>query len=270
MKTSNTFTWEQAVLWLRSQSDKRELVRACFFDDPLIEASERYYMCSEWQAVKKLLPTVPGSALDVGAGMGIASYALAKDGWQVTALEPDPSGVVGAGAIRQLAKDTGLNIAVVERWGEQLPFPTGQFDFVHCRQVLHHARDLSKLCAEVARVLKPGGTFLATREHVLSRREDLPAFLAEHPLHRLYGGEHAYILADYLSAIEAGGIRLTHVLNPHASDINLFPETREQLRARAARRLRLFPWMVPDFALNFWGSQIRTPGRLYSFVGKRA
>jgi len=36
-------TWEQAVLWLREQPGKEQLVRDCYFDDPLIEAARRYY-----------------------------------------------------------------------------------------------------------------------------------------------------------------------------------------------------------------------------------
>ena len=54
------------------------------------------------------------------------------------------------------------------------------------------------MCEEVARVLKPGGTFIATREHVISKKEDLPVFLANHPLHRFYGGENAFVLQKYL------------------------------------------------------------------------
>src|SRR6202040_1201267 len=123
---------------------------------------------------------------------GISSYALARDGWRVTALEPDPSDVVGAGAIEQLAAVSNLPIEVVRDWGETLPFADATFDLVYGRQVLHHARDLRTLCAEMGRVLKSGGTFLATREHVIFRDADLAVFLAEHPLHRLYGGENAY------------------------------------------------------------------------------
>ncbi len=262
-------SWEEAVSWLKRQPDQAELVRACFFDDPLLAAAQRYAASSEWAAVRNLLPSQPGKALDVGAGRGISSFALARDGWDTVSLEPDGSSEVGAGAIRRLAAEAGLRIEVVEQWGERLPFPDKTFDLVHCRQVLHHARNLLSLCREIGRVLKPGGIFIATREHVISRHEDLDAFLAAHPLHKLYGGETAYMLQEYEGAIRGAGIRLMSVLNPWQSDINLFPETIAGLRRRIAARFFLPPGLIPNILLKWRGALDATPGRLFTFVGRK-
>ena len=261
-------TWEEAVLWLRSQPDQAALVKACFFDDPLPEAADRYYASSEWQAVRALIGRARGRALDVGSGRGIAAVALSRDGWETTALEPDPSEIVGAGAIRSLVRETRLRIDIIETPAEALPFPDASFDLVHVRQALHHARDLRRFCAEISRVLKPGARLIATREHVLSRRGDLDDFLETHALHRLYGGEFAYVLDDYRKAITDAGIALTKVLNPWESDINLYPETRATLKEAYARRLRL-PILraLPDIFLSWRGKFLRIPGRLYTFVG---
>ncbi len=262
--------WEEAVLWLRKQPEQAELVRACFYDDPLIEAARRYYNSTEWQSVRRFLPKPPGMVLDIGAGSGITSYAFAKDGWNPVALEPDSSEIVGAGAIRSLAQESGLTIRVEENQGEEIPFDDETFDIVHCRQVLHHARNLVNLCSEAARVLKKGGIFIATREHVISRRKDLNKFLASHPLHRLYGKEYAYLLREYISAIKNAGITLEHILNPFQSDINLFPETVESFKVRLAKKM-MFPWpqLIPNLLLTILGSVIKTPGRIYTFIGKK-
>ena len=263
------FSWEEAVLWLKEQPDQTELVNNCFYDDPLLAAAERYAASSEWRAVRDFLPASFGSALDVGAGRGISSFALARDGWDTVALEPNDSMTVGAGAIRRLADETGLHIKVVAECGEQLPFDDNHFDLVHCRQVLHHAKNLPLLCHEIGRVLKRGGTFIATREHVISRREDLNIFLANHPLHKLYGGENAFLLNEYLDAIREGGIVLTTLLNPYQSDINLYPNSLTGLKRQFAGKLYLPGKLIPNIVLGWLGAIINTPGRLFTFVGRK-
>jgi SAM-dependent methyltransferase len=262
-------SWEEAVVWLRSQPEQAELVRACFYDDPLRVAAERYYTSTEWKAVRALTAGKCGAALDLGAGRGISSYALARDSWRVSALEPDPSNVVGAGAIRALALEAKLDIQVAQNWGESLPYSDATFDLVHGRQVLHHARDLKQLCREAARVLKPGGLFIATREHVISKKEDLPLFLTAHPLHEIYGGENAYLLDEYQDAIRESGLMLTSVLNPYQSNINLFPETVQGLKKNLARRIRCPAFLIPNFVLTKLGAGSNAPGRLYSFVAHK-
>ena len=280
-----TISWEEAVKWLRDKPGQQELVRACYFDDPLIEAADRYWKSVEWKSISTLLPPVRGHALDLGAGRGISSYALAKDGWSVRAIEPDPSSLVGAGAIRALAQDSGLPIDVIGEYSEKLPFPENTFDLVNCRQVLHHARDLPQTCREIFRVLKPGGRMVATREHVISRRSDLRTFLDSHPLHHLYGGENAFLLSEYVAAISDAGFGVKKVLAPFDSPINYFPMTEAQWVAHCTRPLAtlvgesvIATIFSRDHALGAslisllaslvnWRNH--SPGRLYSFVAEK-
>ena len=275
-------TWEDAVIWLRNQPDRRQLVLDAFYDDPLIAAAERYFASAEWQAVLKFLENRTGKALDVGAGRGIASYALARSGFAVTALEPDPSAVVGTAAIRGLAAEARLRIEVVEEFSERLPFVDGTFDVVFARAALHHMRDLDDACREMFRVLRPGGMLIAAREHVISKETDLEAFLDQHPLHHLYGGEHAFVLDRYVGALRAVGFSAIEVLAPLKSPINLFPYTIETLRTAVVERLTSKLPVKPVWRAALASESVfrsllsvaerfdHRPGRLYSFVCHKA
>jgi len=270
-------SWEAAVAWLVAQPDKQDLVRDCYYDASPLAAAVRYRASEEWQAVRALMPVAAGRALDIGAGRGISSYALAKDGWEVVALEPDPSDLVGGGAIRSIAASEGLPIEVIQEFGEHIPCDSGSFDLVFARQVLHHARDLPALCAEVFRLLKPGGMLIAVRDHVISSPDDLQAFWQIHPLHQLYGGENAFMAGQYLGAMREAGFRVERVLRPFDSVINFAPYGRASLREALKSRLKRFPLggvvgklldveMVMTIALAALSRLDRRPGRLFSFV----
>lgn len=273
-------TWESAVHWLLQQPEQAALCRSCYYDRPALAAAQRFWASDEWLALRPHLPQPPGAALDVGAGMGVATYALARDGWRTTALEPDASDLVGAGAIKRLAAESGLHVDVVQEWGESLPFADATFDLVHARQVLHHARDLPRFCAELHRVLKPGGVLVATREHVVSSTAQLPAFLAKHPLHNLYGGENAFTLAAYLKALRSAGLHVQQQWGPLQTVINYAPFTEatlvNELVQRASRvpgaGLLLRAALAPPWRRSVLGllSQLdHRPGRLHSFVARR-
>lgn len=276
--TSQQFcTWEEAVGWLIEQPDQQELVKSCYYDLPHQAAAERYWQSDEWQSIRHYLPTELGDALDIGAGNGISSYALAKDGWQVQSLEPDPSHLVGVGSIRQLAETNHLPITVTQEFGENLPFPDANFDVVLARQVLHHAHNLPLLCSEIERVLKPSGIFIAARDHVISHPRDLPKFLAVHPLHKLYGGENAFLLSDYISALRQAGLKIQRIVKPFDSVINYAPRSQQDLKNEFRQRFQRLPLggILANLLLNdgFFPTFLQgisyldhRPGRLYSFI----
>ena len=276
--TAARMSWEEAVQWLREQPGQETLVKDCYYDDPLEAAARRFAESEEWRAVCALLgPRLPGRVLDLGAGRGISTYAFAAGGSRVSALEPDPSDLVGRGAIAHLLAATGLEADVRDGSAEALPFPDASFDVVHGRAVLHHARDLDLLGREVARVLVPGGVLLATREHVLSRPEDLPLFLAAHPLHSLYGGEAAYVLPRYVAALEGAGLRIERVLGPFDDPVNYAPMPRADLRRLLRKRLsdRVGRWLgkllirlprVEAREARRLSEACDVPGRHYAFL----
>ncbi len=269
-------TWEQAVDWMRKQPGLEQDVLDNYFETDLLGSAIRFEQSEEFEETisitnselrpdsyrdtnsetgsglkdgishamsdKPQLETINYklktiNLLDIGAGRGIASYAFVKRGFSVSALEPDPSNDVGAGAIRQIAKEAGLPIEVVENWGESLPFADSSFEVVYARQVLHHAHDLPKFLLECARVLKPGGVFISTRDHVISGPEQMDAFLKNHGLHHLYGGENAFMLQQYKDAINGAGLKIKKQLGSYDSVINYAPMSKAQFRQNVERKL---------------------------------
>ncbi|MGV3554644.1 MAG: class I SAM-dependent methyltransferase [Croceibacterium sp.] len=270
-------TWEEAVKWCLDQPERAELARDAYFGDP-VEAAERYHRSAEWAEVRKWLRPANGRALDLGAGNGIVSWALAKDGWDVVAVEPDPSELVGAGAIRATAERSGVAIRVIEAFGERIPLDEAEFDVVIARQVLHHAKDLPAFCREIARLARPGATIVTLRDHVVSGRHQLPEFFKTHPLHFLYGGENAYTLEQYRSALEAAGLAIVREMRSFESVVNYDPLTPAGLRERLAELagparapvhalLKVVPFAVIRAAATFAD---RRPGRLVSYLCRRA
>jgi hypothetical protein len=98
----------------------------------------------------------------------------------------------------------------------------------------------------------------------------LDSFLAAHPLHSLYGKENAYTLEQYKRALTHSGLTITRIINPWASDINLYPESKTIIKRRLARKLRLpIAKIIPDAVIDALGHILNSPGRLFTFVAKR-
>lgn len=273
---SVTMTSEEAVLWLRSRPDLAEITRTSYFDEPIAAAAHRFFISAEWSAVRSLLGNVrEKSVLDVGAGRGIASYAFAKDQAKVTALEPDQSDIVGSGALKRLRDDSNLDFEIVEDWAESMPFKNSSFDLVYARQVLHHANNLGKFCKEIFRILKPGGLFLACREHVAANKNDLEKFLHTHILNKYTHNEYAYSLWEYKYALKEAGFRIKSIFGPWESLINIFPADTSVIKNRICKKLHLpVQEMIPDGIAvkigRLYRNKVYFPGCLYSFYCLKA
>lgn len=280
MTDAPRMTLDDAVRHMRADPRYADLVRFAYLGADVEDSARRFEASGEFAAVLALAGAdVRGAVVvDVGAGTGIAALAFARRGARrVLAVEPDTSDEVGQGALRRLRGDAPIEI--VSAYAEALPIADGAADMVYARQVLHHTRDLPRALREAARVLKPGGLLIACREHVVDDEEQLRAFLASHPVHQLAGGENAYSLAAYVSAIRGAGLELTHRLAPWDSVINAFPtaQTDEEVRGWPRARLRArfgavggVLAAVPGVA---WAVRRRlnapVPGRMYTFAARR-
>jgi SAM-dependent methyltransferase len=129
-----------------------------------------------------------GSVLDYGCGEGAyGALHLAEHGKQVTAIDLSPVAIEHA---RDTARAKGVDELIDFRVmnAEQLDFPDASFDVVAGNGVIHHL-DLDRSLAEVARVLKPGGSaiFLEPMGHnplinLYRRRTPEQRTEDEHPL----------------------------------------------------------------------------------------
>jgi SAM-dependent methyltransferase len=271
-------TIDEAIRSLRQDPRYADLVRDAYLGRDVADSVRRFDASAEFQAVRAILGDRLGGAtvLDLGAGTGIASVAFGRAGaGRVIAAEPDESDEVGRGAMAR----AGADFEVIDAVGERLPLPDASVDIVYARQVLHHAQDLERLMAEVARVLRPGGVMLACREHVVDDDGQLQLFLANHPVHQLAGGENAFPLPRYVAAIRAAGLVDLTVLDPWDSVINAFPAVRsaeelgrmpvERLRRRLGALGRL-AGAIPGVQQLVW-RRIRRPdpGRMYSFIAHK-
>lgn len=103
------------------------------------------------------------SVLDIGCGAGGIDVALVAThgAGYVTGIDVEDPVLTHA---RTLVASRGLSdrIGLVKVAPGPLPFPPGTFDVVFSKDSIIHIPDKHALMAEVARVLKPGGWFLAS------------------------------------------------------------------------------------------------------------
>lgn len=108
-----------------------------------------------------LLASLAGTVVEVGAGTGLNLSHYPAGVHRIVACEPqgDMADRLRARAAREPRAE------VVEAPGEALPLPDGGADHAVATLVLCTVDDLDRTAAELARVVRPGGT-LALIEHV--------------------------------------------------------------------------------------------------------
>ena len=146
--------------------------------------------------VEWLAPQAGERILDLGCGDGQLTERLAHSGAIITGVDADPRMVKAA-----KSRGIGAHHAMAER----LPLDDASFDAVFSNAALHWVRDQDAMMAEVRRVLRRGGRFVAEmggHGNIAAIRVGLMAVLAR------YGHADAENGVNYYATPEAYSARL--------------------------------------------------------------
>lgn len=150
------------------------------------------------------------SVLDVGAGRGLTSIYLARQGHRVTFIEPSAALCRYAERASELYR---LPLAIYNVTAEGLDsLPVQGFDVCVFNASLHHCDDPDRALANCQKLLRAGGRIFLLNEPHLQRFRSRAWFyqeMARHP-RRMghYGGnEHIYYHHEYLAMLRRAGFR---------------------------------------------------------------
>jgi ubiquinone/menaquinone biosynthesis C-methylase UbiE len=140
-----------------SSQDKRKEI--AFFDSHAAESAYDVFTPESnarlINACIRLMDQKCGArVVDLGCGSGVFSDLLQHAGFSCVGLDISPRLIA-------IGRRKYPNVEFVEGDVEHLPFPNASFDAVLLSGLVHHLPDPSRCAAEVYRVLRPGGRFVA-------------------------------------------------------------------------------------------------------------
>jgi ubiquinone/menaquinone biosynthesis C-methylase UbiE len=140
-----------------------------------VSAKPAWLLFRRWLVRRALALASQGQALDLGCGPGYLAVELAAQapGLGVTGIDLSPAMLKRARAHAQLA-GMEARVEFKQADAQRIPVPDHSFDLVVSSLSLHHWADPVAVFDEVARILRPGGSFLIRD---LRRDLDAPSWL---------------------------------------------------------------------------------------------
>jgi len=152
-----------------------------------------------------LVEGLRGDVVEIGCGTG-AMFAHYDGDVRVTGIEPDTAFLA-----RAQAAPARVPVQVAEGTGEALPLGDASMDAAVLALVLCSVPSVDTVCAEVARVVRPGGE-VRLLEHVRSPRRVAGALMdAVNPVWLKLNGQGCRLNRDPVPALERAGLRVDGV-----------------------------------------------------------
>jgi SAM-dependent methyltransferase len=115
-----------------------------------------------WAFARANLPPPPARVLEVGAGNGELAAALTQAGYDLLAIDPEPS---------------GENVTAVAL--DEVDEPDDSFDAAIAVVSLHHVEPLEESCLRLADLIRPGGRLLVDEFDVAAFDERAATWLLD-------------------------------------------------------------------------------------------
>ena len=99
-----------------------------------------------------------GHVLDVATGTGLVAARLRRQGFRVTGVDQSPEMMAVARRRFRRAGHSGDEVTLIHASAEALPLQSESFDHLTFTYLLRYVDDPAATLAELARVVRPGGT----------------------------------------------------------------------------------------------------------------
>ena len=182
----------------------------------------------------------PRDVLELGFGQGfnLAYLAETYPGVRFAGIDLTPAHQAVAG---QRFERAGLkNVVLTQGDFQRMPYADNSFDHAFAIEAFCYASDLKQACAEIARVLRPGGTFTLFDGYLLRRPETFSPVeaLAAELVAKGVALETFQVVEDVLAEARRAGMQDQGVT---AFDAEIMPNLRKLERLTAA--VIRFPWL---------------------------
>ena len=152
-RPSSRATFLEGAYWEKRSKDYVAWIYDLYGNFPLAQIMQRHF--DSLSTAKRILEIGCG-----GLGIGLLwmfPNAYLRIGLDVLDISEIPSGDVPL--FRELVICARKGVTYLKGSGESIPYAPGSFDLVICNNVLDHVCHPDRVLLEVAKSLKPGGTF---------------------------------------------------------------------------------------------------------------